>query len=272
MDICNLAIIIVTHNSEFVLKKNIESILKLHINYKQLIIIDSGSEDKTYLKRYELLKNTFVIYENNVGFAKGNNIGYSYLKEDINMVLFLNPDIIFSKNIIPNLIALIKKDVLGVSPILKRYIIKSNKMIEFTEDIDSSGIYSTWYGKYYDSNILKNRISYPEALCGAYILCDRKKLDKIIKNGKVFNENMFMYKEDIELGLRIRSAGYQLIVDNNSIVYHGRGWKSRSQVLRWQRLISAKNDWYLLPYIKGKKKLIAIIFYLIKYFYVKYIE
>lgn len=267
-----LAIIIVTHNSEFVLKKNIESIIASHVNYEQLIIVDSGSDDKRYLKKYESLEKIFIIYENNVGFAKGNNIGFSYLKKNIDMVLFLNPDIIFKKDIIPRMISLINDNIIAVSPILKRYIIAENNKIEFTNDIDSSGIYSTWYGKYYDSNIDRNGISYPEALCGAFILCNREKMDKIIKNKKVFNENMFMYKEDVELGLRIKNAGYQLIIDGNSVVYHGRGWKSRDKVSKWQKKISARNEWFLLPYIKGIRKLWATIYYAIKWFYVKYIE
>lgn len=266
-----LAIIIVTHNSEFVLEKNIESIIASHINYEQLIIVDSGSDDTTYLKKYKSLEKTFIIYKSNIGFAKGNNIGFSYLKEEIDTVLFLNPDIIFKKDIIPQMISLINSDIIAVSPILKRYIVENND-IKFTDDIDSSGIYSTWYGKYYDSDIYRKGVSYPEALCGAFILCNREKMDKIIKNKEVFNENMFMYKEDVELGLRIRNEGYQLLIDGNSIVYHGRGWKSRDKVSKWQKKISARNDWYLLQYIKGIRKLWASIYYSIKWCYVKYIE
>lgn len=267
-----LAIIIVTYNSEFVLRKNIESIIASHIDYEQLIIVDSGSDDKAYLNKYKSLEKTFIIYEDNVGFAKGNNIGFSHVKKDIEVVLFLNPDIIFEKNIIPKMVSLIRGNIVAVSPILKRYIVATNDRIKFTNDIDSSGIYSTWYGKYYDSNIERKGISYPEALCGAFILCNKEKMNKIIKNGEVFNESMFMYKEDVELGLRIKNAGYQFVIDGDSVVYHGRGWKSRDKVSKWQKKISARNDWYLLPYIKGIRKLWAIAYYSLKSCYVKYIE
>ncbi len=268
----NIAIIIVTHNSDFVVQENIKSLMKSGIRYEQLIILDSGSDDIRYLHGYESIPKCKVYYEKNIGFCKGNNIGYSKLESDIEFVLFLNPDVIITENFFPILLEKLKGNVFAVSPILKRYIIDNDK-VKFTENIDSNGITSTFYGKYYD---LKNKIASQyysaDALCGAFILCRKSILDKILIDNKVFDERMYMYKEDIELGIRAGAKGYENIVCQNVFAYHGRGWKERSKISKWQKKLSSKNEFYLLAYMKYPRKAFSFIYYVIKYMYVRFIE
>ena len=200
-----LAIITVVHNSEIELRFYFESIIKADIKFEQLIVVDSGSDNPEYLKRYEEIKNVCIIYKSNIGFCSGNNIAYSQIREDIDYVLFLNPDIIFKKNIIPNLIQFLTGNVWAVSALLKRYKIKNNKII-LTNEIDSVGIYKTWYSRFFDSKEIRSKD--PKALCGAFILADKRKLDDIKNEYGIFDESFFMYKEDIDLGLRALKKKY----------------------------------------------------------------
>ena len=78
----------------------VESILKLQSAKYQLsiIIVDNASPDNSYnqlKEKYENIDNIYIIHnEKNLGFAKGNNVGYKYAKEIIksNFILLINND------------------------------------------------------------------------------------------------------------------------------------------------------------------------------------
>lgn len=88
----------------------IESILNLNKYNKciiNIVVVDNASRNGSleFLKeKYKLVNNIYFIENNeNLGFAKGNNIGYKFAKEDLNsdFIVSLNNDIIIeSKNII----------------------------------------------------------------------------------------------------------------------------------------------------------------------------
>lgn len=271
-----LAIITVTHNSQNYIDNYFHSIIKANIQFAQLIFIDSGSSEVDYLKKYEQYKNVQVLYEENIGFCKANNLAYSKIKTEIKYVLFLNPDIYFQENIIEKLVDCLNNNprLFAITPQLLRFSL-NNKQICLSDEIDSNGIFSTYYGKYYDfigEYEKKKYLELPEAICGAFMLCKRKVLDTITKNYQIFPEGFYMYKEDIELCLRAGKNGYQCGVIPSLTVYHGRGWINRTKVAKWKKVQSAKNEFYLLKYYKFKKRGIALIYYLLKYVYVKYIE
>lgn len=271
-----LAIITVTHNSQKYLDYYFQSMIKEDIKFDQLILVDSGSSNLSYLKKYESYKNVQVLYEDNIGFCKANNLAYSKIKNEIKYVLFLNPDIYFKKNIIKELVDCLNNnpDIFAVTPQLLRFSIE-NGQIYLADEIDSSGIISTFHGKYYDVNEAyktQNYLEFPEAICGAFMLCKREILDEITENHQVFLEKFYMYKEDIELCLRAAKNGYRCGIIPSLAIYHGRGWINRSNIAKWQKVQSARNEFYLLKYCNFKKRGIVFIYYLLKYIYVKYIE
>lgn len=271
-----LAIITVTHNSQKYIDDYFHSIIEANIKFAQLILVDSGSSELAYLKKYEQYKNVQVLYEENIGFSKANNLAYAKVKADIKYVLFLNPDIYFQENIIERLVDCLNdnSELFAITPKLLRFSLK-NKQIYLSDEIDSNGIFSTYYGKYYDFNReyeKENYLELPEAICGAFMLCKREILDEIAENRQVFLDKFYMYKEDIELCLRAAKNGYQCGIVPSLAVFHGRGWIDRSGIAKWKKIQSSKNEFHLLQYYKLKKRGIAFVYYLLKYIYVKYIE
>jgi GT2 family glycosyltransferase len=121
---------------------------------------------------------------------------------------------------------------------------------------DSTGIFRKWYGRWYDRGLGKvdtgqyNHSQFLPAACGAFMVCRKKAIDKILVNNQdVFDPDFFLYKEDIEFSLRLRKNGYKIFYDPEVAVYHCRGWnQKRSQVSYRNRLMSAENE--LLLYRK----------------------
>jgi len=143
------------------------------------------------------------------------------------------------------------------SPILLGY---SAALSRPTGLVDSAGIRKTWYGRYYDfykgkkdNDLLQLGISEFESLiCGAFMFCRRQALLKRIKKSSIWDEDFFMYKEDIELSLYLKSMGWRLIIIPEYYAYHCRGWsKKRLSVSELSIRESLKSDWILYKKSKG---------------------
>lgn len=77
-----------------------ESILKSDYTNYEIIIVENGSKNDSYEKLNEVFKNNSKIHliksEVNLGFAKGNNLGIDYARQELNAdyVFVTNSDIV----------------------------------------------------------------------------------------------------------------------------------------------------------------------------------
>lgn len=247
------AVIIVTHNSQAYIDKCLESLQKQTRHPDRIIIIDSGSDDPTYLSRYQHTENVDLhLIKTNIGFCQGNNIGMAQLPFEVDYVLFLNPDAFLTPEFLGKAIQCMEapssSNVGVLTGLLLGYSYYENQA---TGTIDSAGIFQTWYGKWYDrsqgevyTQQYYQRESIP-AICGALMFCRKKALDSVVLDGphEVMDPSFYMYKEDIDLSLRLRQRGWMLIFEPQFIAYHCRGWnKDRTEVPRHLRLMSARNE------------------------------
>ena len=274
----NCAVIIVTHNNELHIEKVMHSLENQTFLPSEIVIIDSGSTQPDYLFPYQHGMHripTKVIFEDNIGFCKGNNLGVSRLPSSTEYILFLNPDTFLTTNFIEKAIALMENpsnQLWGMlSGTLLGYDIIENRP---TDKYDSTGIFQKWYGRWYDrdqgTQYQSGKYQYPEAvkaLCGALLFCRKKALDSILLNGSdVFDNSFFMYKEDIDLSLRLKKTGYLLMFIPELIAYHCRGWKKdRRTISRKLRLHSAKNE--ITLHMRSYSPF--VVYSMLKYLYVR---
>jgi GT2 family glycosyltransferase len=114
-----IAVVIVTFNGEFWLKKNLNSLL--NSNYPiDIIIVDNASTDKTITTIKEFSTVELIQSKENLGFGKANTIGIDFaLKKGADAVFLLNQDTWIYENTISSLVeALFENPNLGiVSPL-----------------------------------------------------------------------------------------------------------------------------------------------------------
>lgn len=114
-----IAVVIVTFNGEFWLKKNLNSLL--NSNYPiDIIIVDNASTDKTISTIKEFSTVELIQSKENLGFGKANTIGIAFaLKKGADAVFLLNQDTWIYENTISSLVeALFENPNLGiVSPL-----------------------------------------------------------------------------------------------------------------------------------------------------------
>lgn len=246
------SVIIVTHNSQAYIHTCIDAFLSQTLQVESIIIVDSGSSNIEYLQKYShhpLIKTTFS--KENIGFCQGNNLGMHALPQQTEFVLFLNPDAYLTPNFIEKALEYMQKPSSKAVGALTGLLLGfDNKIKQPTGKIDSSGIFQSWYGRWYDrfqgEETTTHSLHEQEvpALCGALMFCRKKALDSVsIEKNVVMDPSFYMYKEDIDLSLRLSDKGWKLLFLPSLLAYHCRGWESdRSKVSRKMRLLSAKNE------------------------------
>ena len=188
----NITFVIVSFKSSHIIEKCIQSI---NSNIKIIVVENS---DNVVVKKY--LENKFsnvevIITKQNLGYGKGNNFGISKVKTQYAFIL--NPDAILEKNCLSEL---------------------SKAQINLKDDFTIlAPNLSNNYGYFSSSkNNLQNEILEVDYVKGFAILINLKK----INFDKIFDENFFLFLEEIDLCKRIKNSGGKIFVAMNSKVQH----------------------------------------------------
>lgn len=203
----DLSIIIVNYNGKKYYNKCIQSIQEKlsHINY-EIIVFDNNSSDDSI----SYLNNNFpevitIKSEENLGFGKGNNEAVKYSKSDT--ILLLNNDTIIQDDF-SELINFVKSDskvgAVGINMLdkNKEYLIPGGKFPNITSCFKiKNGAYS---GDFQNGEFTKPY--YKVDWIGGSFMLMRKEIYTEI-NG--FDEDYFMYVEDVDLCKKIVDKGYQ---------------------------------------------------------------
>lgn len=107
--------------------KCIESIKKLYSKYNyDIVVVDNASPNKSGSLLQKKYKDVhFILSDTNLGFAKGNSLGFKYIKENLNpdYIIMINNDIVMTDgNFLEKIDEIYEKEqyaVLGPKIILK---------------------------------------------------------------------------------------------------------------------------------------------------------
>lgn len=241
-----VSIIIVTHNSQSFLPRCIEAIDHQTVRPYQIIVVDSGSDDSSYLDEISERDLCEVKKLSSVGFAAANNKGLESLDTACDYVLFINPDTFLSTVVIEKSLEIMERfpRVAILTGLLEGYDLSRSCK---TGKIDSTGIFRAWYGRWYDrgkGEAIGHKYQDPEnvpAVCGALMFARTSALRPELP--ELFDESFFMYKEDIELSVRLSEKGWKLHYSPEIRAFHCRGWNdSRRAISRNMRIMSARNE------------------------------
>jgi GT2 family glycosyltransferase len=236
--------IIVTFNSDQDIARCINTLMAHNREaLSSVIVIDNKSKDRTL----EIVNGLATVYEklkiisncHNVGFAKANNIA---ARESQSPVLaFINPDMEFIDNSLITMInLLIAESNLGaVGPALfnsdgtlqqgyGKKITPIDIMIEFLLG---------WRIKSKIKRIFSNNSPKIDWISGACLLAKR---DAFFSVGG-FDENIFMYSEDLDLCLQLKKNGFNIVYESTSKAIHHSGGSQKS----WKK-------WALVANIKSR--------------------
>ena len=210
----------------------------------EVFVVDNNSSDDSrdfFKDKFSSVK--FIWNKENIGFSKANNIA---LKEATGKyILFLNPDTLLPEDCLEKSIAYLELHSEAGALGIKMLDGSGNFLKESKRSFPSpatsfcklSGLaklfpHSKVFAKYYLGNIDEEKNHEVEVLAGAFMLIPKKIIDSVGS----FDEDFFMYGEDIDLSYRIREAGYKNLYFADSSIIHFKGESTKRGGLNYVRL------------------------------------
>lgn len=222
-----LTISIVNYNTADYLIHCLESIEKVSNEVSlKTVVVDNASFDDSIFEAKKRFKNIeYILNKDNIGFGRAHN---QVLKEvDTEYVLILNPDSELIEGTLKYMINYMDQNLdVGVSSC------KIEKPDGSMDIASHRGFPTPWASfKYY---FLKDDSLYHltdrdmkkthevDSIVGAFFLTRKSVLEKI----GYFDEDYFMYAEDIDLCLRAKEAGFKVMYVPEVKILHHKGISS----------------------------------------------
>jgi N-acetylglucosaminyl-diphospho-decaprenol L-rhamnosyltransferase len=229
----DLTIVIVSFKSEDILHRCIKSIDKKY----PIIVVENSIDNKLKLDLEHKYQNVnCILPKENLGYGGGNNLALS--KVTTNFALILNPDVILEENSIEN------------------FFITASKVPNFgiIAPISANERYDN-FNHEKDLNIKE-----VENVKGFAMFLNMKNLEK----SNFFDDNFFLYLEEIDLCKRVRLMDVKIFIDPSIKVEHFGGTSHNSEINKPMEL--SRNWHWMWSSFYFNKKHYGYLFALIKIF------
>ncbi len=216
-----LSIIIVNYNVKYYLEQCLRSVWDaLEGIDGEVLVVDNNSADDSipYLTRLfpsDVYPVHFLPNSRNVGFGRANNQAARQAKGKY--LLFLNPDTVLTRHTLSDCLAFAESHpdmgALGVKMLKPdgsmAYESRRGFPTPWTAFCKMCGLChlfpkSKLFGRYYMRYLNEEESHKIEVVSGAFMMVNREKLD----DKRIFDEDFFMYGEDIDLSYRLLKKGY----------------------------------------------------------------
>lgn len=224
-----LSVIIVSYQVRHYLAQCLDSLQRaLKDLESEVIVVDNHSSDDTvaYIrKNYSWVR--VIANNHNLGFAKANNIALRLAKGEY--VLFVNPDVVVAENTVKECVDVLAEHpetgALGVCMLNRdgTRALESRRGIPtpMTAFYKMSGLCKIYpksrrFGRYYMGWLPWDVPVEIEIVSGAFTMLRTSVMREM--NG--YDEEYFMYGEDIDLSYRLLKAGYKNLYLPNTILHY----------------------------------------------------
>ena len=221
MDNKDITAVITSFKSETKILNCIKSLGK---DFK-IIIIENSNDKKLKEKLEKEYPNIkCVLSDKNLGYAKGNNLGLSKVKSEY--ALILNPDARVEKNTFNNFFSSIEKidDFSIIGPA------KQNELSKIDNNKDKEDIFQV------------------DKLKGFAMFLNLEQFKDI----GFFDENFFIYLEEIDLCKRIKKNNKKIFLDKNIKIHHI-GGSSHNETINFEMELSRNWHWMWSTFYFNKK-------------------
>ncbi|GIV31676.1 MAG: glycosyl transferase [Saprospiraceae bacterium] len=217
-----VSIITVNFNGRELTLELLQSIFSNSYKNLEVIVVDNGSAadpSPTLRRHFPLAK--VVRSRDNLGFAGGNNLGLQHATG--NYIFFVNNDAELTDGVIESLLQLFHANPrLGAaSPKLCYFNVLKGDIPDCIQYAGSTPVHPlTGRNRtigYREADLGQYDQPRPTAYChGAAMMVPRHVIEQV----GPMAEDYFLYYEELDWCERIRSAGYEIWVDNRVRVYH----------------------------------------------------
>jgi GT2 family glycosyltransferase len=261
-----LSVIIVNYNVRYFLEVCVDSVVKAAQGFDaEVIVVDNNSVDESMIMLRERFPGVIRIEnKENTGFSRANNQGVAVAKGEY--ILFLNPDTVMPEDFFSKTVAYLdahpEAGALGprlidgkgrFAPDAKKSFPTLSVALYKSSGINRIFPRSPYFNRYYAVHIDEWQTASVEVLSGC---CMMVRLSVIKEVGGAFDEDYFMYCEDVDLSYRITKAGYQNVYFPETTLVHYKGESTRKATLSYIRIFNeALSTFVQKHYSKGQARL-----------------
>lgn len=247
-----LSVVILNYNVRYFLEQCILSVQAAIKNIDaEIILVDNNSQDGSC----EMLKQNFPqvrLFQNqkNVGFSKANNQGVKEAKGEY--ICVLNPDTVVGEDVFEQTLKFAEENenlgALGVKLIdgTGNFLPESKRNLP-TPKVSLQKILQKKTQNYYATNLSEDEVGKVPVLVGAFMLLKKSIYEEV--GG--FDEDYFMYGEDIDLSYKLTKAGYKNFYFGKTTVLHYKGESTAKDKEYLKRFYGAMRIFYRKHFSKN---------------------
>ena len=235
-----ISVIVVNYKVPECLGEMIRSLCQADlIEQAEIVVVDNASGDDSHKLVAEFPEIKWIQLKNNIGFGKACNVGAQNARGEF--ILLINPDTVVAKNTLSVSVdfmqshpeaGLMGPKILNPDGTLQPGCRRSfpTPLVAFYRFSGLSRIYpeSKNFGKYNLTFLNPDQPSKVDAISGSFMFIRRSLFNSI--GG--FDEQFFMYGEDLDLCWRIREHGFQVWYNPKTQIIHRKGRSSAKNLLR----------------------------------------
>jgi N-acetylglucosaminyl-diphospho-decaprenol L-rhamnosyltransferase len=250
-----LSVLIVTYKSRDEIRACLGSIPRQVLGRPvEVIVVENASDDGIG----KLVQEEFpwVVYlepGQNLGFGKANNLAYELACGEF--VLFLNPDTISNDAAYRHCIERLQSEP-RIGIISPKLVMLDGEMDlacrrsiptvwdGFCRALGLAAMFpkSRWFAGYNLTYLPDNGTYDVGSVNGAFMMCPRRALQRV----GVFDEQFFMYGDDLDLNFRFKQAGYRVVYDGRTQIIHIKGASSSKEADKMAKAVfHATKQFYL---------------------------
>lgn len=211
-----VAVVIVNWNGEPFLDRCLAALMAQTFKPHEIILVDNASSDRSLevVRRFPSVR--LIALDQNSGFARGNNLAIKAASLDSEWITLINPDAFVEPRWLEALLLAAESN--------SGFDVFGSKLVNAADPMVLDGV-----GDAYHVSGLVWRMGHGSTVpasaeneqeifspCAAAALYRRSALCEI--GG--FDEDYFCYVEDVDLGFRLRLAGYRCLYVPQSVVHH----------------------------------------------------
>jgi len=254
-----LSIIIVNYNVVHFLDLCLDSVFAAitHLDAEVIVVDNASSDESCDMVRQKYPEVQLLANTDNVGFAKANNQGVNLAQGEY--VCILNPDTVVGEMVFERVYAFAKSSLEDSGPTGEQSDKASNKIGAIgVKLIDGTGkflpeskrnlptpavAFKKLFGKgdsYYATHVSPEGNGDAQILVGAFMFMAKK----VYQEAGGFDEQYFMYGEDIDLSYTIEQLGYTNYYLGEETVIHFKGESTAKDKVYRSRFYNAMSIFY----------------------------
>ncbi len=209
-------VIIVNWYGERFLKDCLSALLAQTVAPHDIVFIDNASTDSS-LEIVRCFPSVRLLAQNeNLGFACGNNLAIEAASEESEWVVLLNPDAFVEPNWLESLLL--------AAHVHSDFDVFGSKLVKAANPAILDGAGDAYHISGLVWRMGHNALvsSYSEQPCEVFSPCAAAAMyrRKVLLEVGGFDEDFFCYVEDVDLGFRLRLAGYRCLYVPSTVAHH----------------------------------------------------